>query len=728
MLDGGERPQEVAPVTGSDATRRQRRLAIVLLAVALVLLLVALRSTSDTFRLAAAIAVAVGVAWFARAEPDAPAPRWPWILPFGVLVVGVVMIAAFVGFALEGFGLVGAILVYLGVGSLVGKARRALRTRWWPGPLVLAACAVAFVVGVRALSPGLPLWAVLTVAFSVLTVPLGVSLLSEVVLTRLAGPSRPARNVAVEAPADELQEDPDVKAWIEVALPSHTPEPAAPPDRPPDVTASAADPTTPPPPAGPSGAPPVSRWRTLLLATGAVLAAAATAVLVVGGLSPAVAGAVLLVAGLLLWAIVSDNAIDTALVAVGLAVVLAFAAGDAPLDPRHQPAAGQPTLVAFGDSYASGEGAQTFFSGTNQRRANECRRAPTAYAALLVGDGEEARFPHLAFLACSGARAVNVYAREQHPDEPPGQAAAGGDPTGLHQLAHLELLQARGDFPMELALVSIGGNDAGFSTIGTTCLAPGNCDEVGRFWTDNLPSVRAQVRAAFEAMRASLDDDVPVVVVPYPMPLDPDGCDATWLTDEEHGFLGRFVTRLNGVLRVEAALAGFWFLDAMETSLEDGSLRLCDGSPRDVGVNFIGLRSVGGTIEQVLTPTNWFRNSLHPNEAGHEAMAATFRRWLDERPDLGAVPETGPATAPSDKPVIRADGDPEPPCSLTETGSDGCNARARDWAVERTVELLWPAGALALLALVGVWAFWLGVVSTWRARRRGAEGAAISSP
>jgi lysophospholipase L1-like esterase len=512
-----------------------------------------------------------------------------------------------------------------------------------------------------------------------------VSLLSEVVLTRLAGPSRSARDVESDAPA------------------------AA---------------------AGASDTPPHARWRTVLLVAGAVLTGATTAVLLAGGLSPAAAALVLLVAGLLLWAIVSDNAVDTALVAVGLAVVLAFAAGDATLGPEHQPAAGQPTLVAFGDSYASGEGAQTYFAGTNQRRANECRRAPSAYAALLVGEGEEARFPHLAFLACSGARSANLHDRRQHPDEPPGQAATGGDgeTTGLHQLDHLAHLQEQdGPFPVEVAFVSIGGNDAGFSMIGTTCLAPGNCDEVGHFWTDNLPQVRGEIRTAFAALRNGLGEDVPLVVVPYPMPLDPAGCDATWLTDDEHAFLARFVSRLNTMIRQEAARAGFWFLAEMETSLEDASLRLCDGPPRDVGVNFIGLRSVGGTIEQVLTPTNWFRNSLHPKPNGHEAMAATVRDWLDERPDLPAVPDTGPGRDPGVAPAA-GDDEVEPPCLLTETGSEGCDAQARDWAIDRTVELLWPAGAVALLGLVGVWGFWLGVVSTWRARQPDAEDGSVSSP
>jgi lysophospholipase L1-like esterase len=718
----------------ANAGRRQRRLAIVMLGLALVLLLVAVRSGSQPLGIAAAIAVAVGVAWLARTQPGEPAPRWPWVLPAGVVAAGALMVGVFLWRSWEGFGLVGAILVYLGVGSLVTKARRRLRNVWWVGPLVLVACTAAFVVGVTSLSPGVPRWAVATVALSVLTVPLGVSLLSEVVLSRLAGPSKAAATDEVPDPDEVPELDDDVRAWIEVALPSPTPEPSAITDQPPDAPASAGGPSDATPPseqlpdatalaADPHGPRLHARWRVGLLAGGAVLALAVIAILVVDGLAFAVAATVLLVAGLLLWAIVSDNAVDTALVAVGIAVVLALIAGDAALGPQHQPAPGQPTLVAFGDSYLSGEGAQVYFEGTNQRRANECRRAPSAYVAGIVGDGDDgaaARFPHLAFLACSGARAVHLYDQPQHPDEPPGSG-------GLPQLANLARLQDEVGFPVPLALVSVGGNDAGFSMIGMTCLAPGNCDEVSDLWLDNLPHVRRQVRAAYQELRAGLKDDVPVVVVPYPMPLDPDGCDATWLTDAEHAFLARFVTRLNAVIQQEAARAGFWYLDDMVTSLEAEQLRLCDGSPREVGVNFIGLRSVGGTLEQVLTPTNWFHNSLHPNEAGHEAMRAAFQRWLVEHPDPGAVPDTGPARSGTDAVEQAATDEVEPPCLLTETGEQGCNAQARDWAVDRTVELLWPAGVVALAGLVGVWAFWLGVVSTWRARRP-ARPATVTRP
>ena len=85
-------------------------------------------------------------------------------------------------------------------------------------------------------------------------------------------------------------------------------------------------------------------------------------------------------------------------------------------------------IVAFGDSFISGEGAPTFFDGTDQKGAerNECRRAPTAYPVLMADRtaGTSGSDPDdtgrssivgleesgLDFLACSGAKLRDVLA------------------------------------------------------------------------------------------------------------------------------------------------------------------------------------------------------------------------------------------------------------------------------------------------------------------------------
>ena len=88
-------------------------------------------------------------------------------------------------------------------------------------------------------------------------------------------------------------------------------------------------------------------------------------------------------------------------------------------------------IVAFGDSFISGEGAPDFFAGTDRKGAdrNECRRAPTAYPVLIAhpADGAAANVDAdeqggaippiteltesgLDFYACSGAKLRDVLA------------------------------------------------------------------------------------------------------------------------------------------------------------------------------------------------------------------------------------------------------------------------------------------------------------------------------
>jgi hypothetical protein len=193
------------------------------------------------------------------------------------------------------------------------------------------------------------------------------------------------------------------------------------------------------------------------------------------------------------------------------ATVLPSPATSGALDPDDT------VLVALGDSYMSGEGASRFYTGTNDPGSNECRRAPTAYARTVLDDPAATDYgDRLAFYACSGAIGRDIIDREQHPGEPPGGAMSQSE-----QLTTLLDSGAR----VPLILVSIGGNDAGFSDIGTECLAPGNCVVRGQKWLDDLQRVAQRIDAAYTSIRAVAGDDVPVLAVPYPSPINPTRCD-----------------------------------------------------------------------------------------------------------------------------------------------------------------------------------------------------------
>ena len=160
---------------------------------------------------------------------------------------------------------------------------------------------------------------------------------------------------------------------------------------------------------------------------------------------------------------------------------------------------------------------------------------------------------------------VDIYENDQYPGEPLDDLIPprdGGE--GLSQLDQYDRLLAATPFRADVVLVSIGGNDAGFSKLVTTCVGPGDCAETGQKWLDELPKVGAAVARAYAGIRERFRD-VPVLTIPYPTPLNPAGCPGSLLSPKDHQFLHGFVTQLNLVLRHEAEKVRFHYMEDVRT-------------------------------------------------------------------------------------------------------------------------------------------------------------------
>jgi GDSL-like Lipase/Acylhydrolase family len=162
----------------------------------------------------------------------------------------------------------------------------------------------------------------------------------------------------------------------------------------------------------------------------------------------------LVVLGLLVVALASSTQADIAAI-LGVIALMGVtpiqATKPAVLDPRGR----SDVLVALGDSYMSG-GASICYQGTDEGGGNQCRRSPTAWAAMA---GLQRPCDAIAFLACSGARTANV---RTDPTSKPAPHPQEGEPGT--QLAQYRALQAQNSFTPRLVVLSIGGNDAGSST------------------------------------------------------------------------------------------------------------------------------------------------------------------------------------------------------------------------------------------------------------------------
>ena len=173
-----------------------------------------------------------------------------------------------------------------------------------------------------------------------------------------------------------------------------------------------------------------------------------------------------------------------------VALVWALAPRDSRCPRRWSREPGDELIVAFGDSYISGEGASEFVRDQRHRRerGNQCRRAPTAYPVTLVEQAQAEEIPDkVLFLGCSGAVARDLW--RAGPTAPircrSSPATATRCPTP--PTTPTPATSTRRD--VTAVLVSMGGNDAGFGDIGKACLAPGDCSTIGARFVDGLERV-----------------------------------------------------------------------------------------------------------------------------------------------------------------------------------------------------------------------------------------------
>nr|WP_246300149.1 SGNH/GDSL hydrolase family protein [Actinopolyspora biskrensis] len=218
--------------------------------------------------------------------------------------------------------------------------------------------------------------------------------------------------------------------------------------------------------------------------------------------------------------------------------------------------------VALGDSYASGVGTGDYISGSG-----DCRRSELAYPSLAAaGAGADA----FAFAACAGAKTGDVL---------DGQLAPLSRST-------------------DVVTISVGGNDAGFVPVVTTCATEGEqaCDdavtEAEDYATEQLPGQLADTYGAI----ASKAPEARVGVVGYPRLFELGPC-LSPLSEFERQRLNEAAGTLNRAISEQARAAGFSFLDVEEDFEGHG---VCGAQPWINGLSY----PVG--------------ESYHPNAAGHE--------------------------------------------------------------------------------------------------------------
>lgn len=168
------------------------------------------------------------------------------------------------------------------------------------------------------------------------------------------------------------------------------------------------------------------------------------------------------------------------------------------------PLPGKPAnmVVAMGDSYSSGEGAEDYAPETDidagKTTWNACRRSANAWSRLAVLPGQTSPVGALAdslspsldyqFTACSGAWTGN--ADTTSPDGAPPNGNSWGGDGQFHEISQIDSGALSSD--TTLVTLSIGGNDSRFSDLAAACAATDCSDSGYTFGQDTQPLAQAE--------------------------------------------------------------------------------------------------------------------------------------------------------------------------------------------------------------------------------------------
>jgi len=304
-------------------------------------------------------------------------------------------------------------------------------------------------------------------------------------------------------------------------------------------------------------------------------------------------------------------------------------------------------VAIMGDSYSSGEGAGTYDDANNRASSvYACHRSANAYGRMLFSSSDNAPFgkasQRVSMLACSGAVTahLNMY-----------QHIYGTTP----QLTQLNAL-TEGESPPDLVLLTLGGNDAGFSDFVSGCVLSGSLGnrdnpckttpgtsataDVLPYLTSstlltNLKAKYADIDAILNAPEVVAQRDGrigQIVVLPYVSPLPPSerlrsGC-FLGIADWELSMAQHFIDKVNGTLSaaVQAKQADgvpIHLVEPVRTAFQDG-FTMCD-NPTAVKVDEVflrGLRDLSGQDEYRTK-----QELMHPNELGQRLVAQALIEW-----------------------------------------------------------------------------------------------------
>ncbi|MBA3758855.1 SGNH/GDSL hydrolase family protein, partial [Candidatus Saccharibacteria bacterium] len=281
--------------------------------------------------------------------------------------------------------------------------------------------------------------------------------------------------------------------------------------------------------------------------------------------------------------------------------------------------------VALGDSFASGEGAYSYFKGTDEGNSlNNCHLSRRSYPYLI---GEQLQLDSYHSVACSGARTKNAIGPEiidislTNPNRT--NQYLGDDAVASNELGkwmpgfNIQLNNFNNSNP-DVVTISMLGNDIGFDGMIKRCLEPDTCYNSYEDRLEILRSVYGKfgmLTNLYEKIKSSTQPDAKIYIIGYPNIGKSNGDCAinVRLNSDELEFASLLMERLNYVTQQAAFYAGVKYVDIKDSLNGYG---FCEGAEYPA---MNGL-TAGDDIASVIG-----NESFHPNAKGHRLFAETIR-------------------------------------------------------------------------------------------------------
>lgn len=284
---------------------------------------------------------------------------------------------------------------------------------------------------------------------------------------------------------------------------------------------------------------------------------------------------------------------------------------------------GEPVLLNYlgmGDSFAAGEGAYRYKSGTDVTTPlNKCHSSLASYPLLI---GETLGSNSYNSVACSGAKIQDIYSvDEKYYNEELSQAKGkrfeGSDPEVLNNFLPGYRIQENfvAKYKPRTLTISVGGNDIGFGKLITRCtLLAEDCLSRERERADMAKLINDQYQdlvTTYQRLKSQAAGGT-IYVVGYPQITSEDadcGVNAR-LSKEELLVLSPLLKYFNSVIEKATKRAGVVYVDASEAL---AGHRLCEGGNNAMAVN--GLTHGNDKFFDVGPAAN---ESYHPNILGQK--------------------------------------------------------------------------------------------------------------